>query len=48
MAHLCVIWIVLLRNMLVFSIKDDWEVIYLCFFAFNFLDNVLVLFLTMF
>jgi len=41
-----VIWIVLLRNMFVFSTKDDWEVIYFCFFAFNFLGNMLVLFLS--
>jgi hypothetical protein len=47
-AHLSVIWIILSRNMLVFFIRDDWEAIYLCFFAFNFLSSVLVLFLNMF
>jgi hypothetical protein len=41
------IWIVLSRNMLVFFTIDDWEIIYPCFFLFNFLDNILVFFLSM-
>jgi hypothetical protein len=41
--HLGVIWIVSLGSVFVFSMTDDQEVIYLCLFAFNFSDNVLVL-----
>ncbi len=44
MMLLGVIWIVSLRRVLVFSMIDNWEVIYPCFFAFNSLNNVLVLF----
>jgi hypothetical protein len=34
--HSGVIWIVSLESVLVFSTIDNWEVIYLCLFAFNF------------
>jgi hypothetical protein len=43
MAHPSVIWIVSLRNVFIFSTIDGRKVIYPCFFAFNFLSNVLVL-----
>jgi hypothetical protein len=36
-----VIWIVSSGNVFVFSMINDWEVIYPCFFAFNFSSNVL-------
>jgi len=43
------IWIVSLGNVLIFFMIDDYEVIYLNLFAFNFsTNNVLVLFLNMF
>jgi hypothetical protein len=42
-----VIWIILSRNMLVFSTINNWEVNYPCFFAFIFLGSILVLFLSM-
>jgi hypothetical protein len=41
--HPDVIWIVSLGSVLIFSIKDNREVMYPCFFAFNFLGNVLIL-----
>jgi hypothetical protein len=41
--HLSVIRIVLSRNVFVFSMINDYEVIYPCLFAFNFLNNMLVL-----
>jgi hypothetical protein len=40
--HLSVIWIISLGNVFVFSTINNWEVIYPCFFAFNFSSNVLV------
>ncbi len=42
--HTSVIWIFSLRNVLIFSMIDDYEIIYLYLFAFNFLNNMLVLF----
>jgi hypothetical protein len=45
--HLGVIWIISSGNVLVFSMINDWEVIYLCLFAFNFLGYTLVLFFSM-
>jgi hypothetical protein len=42
--HLGVILIVSLGNVPVFSIINDREVIYPCFFTFNFSGNVLILF----
>jgi hypothetical protein len=42
-AHSGAIWIISLGCVLVFSTIDDQEVIYPCFFAFNFSGNVLVL-----
>jgi hypothetical protein len=45
--HLGVIWIISLGNVLVFSIINDWEVIYLCLFAFSFLGYTLLLFFSM-
>jgi hypothetical protein len=41
--HLGVIWIVSSRNVFIFSMIDDQEIIYPCLFAFNFSSNVLVL-----
>ncbi len=43
-AHLGVIRIISSGNVLVFSMINDWEVIYLCLFAFSFLGYTLVLF----
>jgi hypothetical protein len=40
--HLGMIWIVLLRNVLIFSMIDDQKVIDPCLFAFNFLGSMLV------
>jgi len=45
--HPDVIWIISLGSVFVFSMIDDWEVIYPFLFAFNFLSNMLVLFLNM-
>ncbi len=45
--HLGLIWIVSSRSVPVFSMINDQEVIYFCFFAFKFLDNMLVLFFNM-
>jgi hypothetical protein len=45
--HPNMIWIILLRNVFVFSTIDDQEVIYPCFFTFDFSNNVLVLFFNM-
>jgi len=42
MVHLGVIWIILSRSVSIFSTIDDQEVIYPCFFAFNF-SNILIL-----
>jgi hypothetical protein len=42
MAHPGMIWIVSSRNVLVFFMIGDWEVIYPCFFAFNFLGSMLI------
>jgi hypothetical protein len=39
MVHPSVIWIILSGNVLVFSMRDDWEVIYPCLFAFNFSES---------
>jgi hypothetical protein len=36
MVHLNVIWIVSSRSVLIFSMIDDWNVIYPCLFTFNF------------
>jgi hypothetical protein len=44
MMHLNVIWIVSLVNVFVFSMIDNWEVIYLYLFAFSYSHNVLLLF----
>ncbi len=41
--HLSVIWIVSSGNVLVFSMIDNQEIIYPCFFAFKLLSNVLIL-----
>jgi hypothetical protein len=48
MAHLNVIYIVSLENVLVFSKIDDQKIIYPCLFAFIFLDNLLILFFNVF
>jgi len=41
--HLGMIWIVSLGNVFIFSMIDDWEVIYPCFLVFKFLGNMLIL-----
>jgi len=46
--HPGMIWIVSLGNVFIFSMIDDWGVIYLHLFTFNFLGSVLVLFSNMF
>jgi hypothetical protein len=43
-----VIWIISSGNVLVFCMINDWEVIYLCLFAFSFLGYTLILFFSMF
>jgi len=45
--HLGLIWIVSSGSVPIFSTIDDQKVIYFCFFAFNFLGNMLVLFFNM-
>jgi hypothetical protein len=45
---MCVIWIVLSRNVPIFSTIKDREVIYPCLFAFNFSNNMLVLLFNVF
>jgi tRNA U38,U39,U40 pseudouridine synthase TruA len=46
--HLSMIWIVSSKYVLVFSTINDWKFIYLCIFAINFLNNVLMLFFKVF
>jgi hypothetical protein len=41
------IWIVSLRSVPIFFMIDNQEVIYPCFYTFNFLSNMLILFLNM-
>ncbi len=41
--HPGVIWIVSLESVLIFFMINNWEVIYLCLFAFNFSNSVLIL-----
>jgi hypothetical protein len=48
MAHLGMIWIISLKSVPIFSTIDDQEIIYPCFFAFNFLGNMLILLFNMF
>jgi hypothetical protein len=40
--HPSMIWIISLGNVPIFSMVDDWKVIYPCLFAFNFSSSVLV------
>jgi hypothetical protein len=42
--HMSMIWILSSRNVFIFSMIDDYEVIYPYLFTFNFLSSVLVLF----
>ncbi len=46
--HSNMIWIISLGNVPIFSIINNQEVIYPCLFAFNFLNNLLILFFNMF
>ncbi len=46
--HSGVIWIVSSKNVLVFFTIDDQKVIYPCFFAFKFSNNMLVLIFSVF
>jgi hypothetical protein len=45
--HLGMIWIISLGSVFIFFMMDDQEVIYLCFFSFNFSGCVLILLFSM-
>jgi len=47
MVHSGMIWIISLRSVFVFLTIDDQEIIYLYFFAFNFLNNMIILLFNM-